>query len=135
MDVEIHLPQLEQLLKETAKNSSLLTLLVDKIDVLTLAAAASGPVSQPEPAAAAARAKRRSPKSPPAPAAEPNDKDHVEDEDALRARCEFEAKRTTRLVGLNGTRAAIARVADGVLRIDDVPAARLPALLSALQAL
>ncbi len=59
----------------------------------------------------------------------------VEDEDALRARCEFEAKRVQRLIGIGGMRAALSRVADGVLHIDDVPAARLASVLTALQAL
>jgi len=70
-------------------------------------------------------------------ATDANGKDHedVEDEDALRARVEFEAKRTTRQFGIAATRTVISSVADGALRIDDVPAARLAAALSALQAL
>jgi hypothetical protein len=59
-----------------------------------------------------------------------------EDEDALRARVEFEGKRVQRMFGVGAMRAAVKRVAgDGVLRIDDVPLPQLGELLTALQAL
>jgi hypothetical protein len=59
-----------------------------------------------------------------------------EDEEDLRARASFEARRTTRLYGIAGTRAAIKKIAGAnVLNVDDVPVAKLPALITALQAL
>ncbi len=70
-------------------------------------------------------------------AADAKDEEHdVEDEDTLRARVDFEAKRVTRQFGIGATRAAIKRMAgNGVLRVDEVPAVKLPALLAELQAL
>ena len=119
--------------------------LAKKLDALALVVAAPGPVSQSEasePVKSAPAKRVRTPKAAPTTptsvAADANREDHedVDDEDALRARCEFEARRTTRQFGIGGTRAAIARVAgDGVLRVDDVPTARLAAVLSELQAM
>jgi hypothetical protein len=139
MELEVRLPQLDTLLTK-------IEALSDKIDAMALAAAAPGPVVQPETPAAVwsspawvqpediepslARGKpKRGRKAKPAADGE------IEDEDTLRARVEFEEKRVRRLFGINGARAAISGAADGVLRIDDVPVARLTAVLSALQAL
>jgi hypothetical protein len=159
MELEVHLPQLDAViakldqLREAIKNIDTVgactgndvelcvrtVLALDKkLDTLALTAAAPGSVSQPEiPVKPTKRA--RTAKAPPAAtptAADANGEEHcAEDEDALRARVEFEAKRTTRQFGIGGTRAAIGRVVDGALRVDDVPAARLTAVLSALQAL
>jgi hypothetical protein len=137
MEFDIRMPQLTEVQTRLDELFNHVDALYRKLDDLALAAAAPGPVAQPEAPAPAKRA--RAPKAPPAPtpaATDANGEDHdIEDEDALRARVEFEAKRTTRQFGIGGTRAAIARVADGALRVDDVPASRLTAVLSALQAL
>jgi hypothetical protein len=165
MELELRLPQLETLaakIDEVVRNQKAaeavsactdidteacltrLEAIEQKLDALILAAATPGPVSQPEPpqSAPAERAPKRG-RTQKAPlmrqqtAAEAMDEDHrVEDEDTLRARVDFEAKRTTRQFGIGATRAAIKRIAgDGVLRVDDVPAVQLPLLLTELQAL
>ena len=135
--MEVFLPQLDEMIE-------LLEKLDKKLDALALTSAASSPVVQPEVSepvkpAPAKRARKASTAATPAAtpvASNVNGEDHdVEDEDALRARVEFEARRVQRLIGISGMRAAISRVADGVLRIDDVPAAQLEAALTALQAL
>jgi PII-like signaling protein len=135
--IEGILPQLDEMIE-------LLEKLDKKLDALALTSAASSPVVQPEVSepvkpAPAKRARKASTAATPAAtpvASNVNGEDHdVEDEDALRARVEFEARRVQRLIGISGMRAAISRVADGVLRIDDVPAAQLEAALTALQAL
>jgi hypothetical protein len=117
-----------------------------RLDGFALVAA---PLLQPE----SAKRRMRAPKAPSAPTSASNDdipprpgaNDHIGlapseeesfDEDALRVRVEFEAKRTTRQFGISATRAAIARVAGAeVVRLHDVPRSRLPSLLTELQAL
>jgi hypothetical protein len=115
-----------------------------KLKALILATAAPGPVSQPEPlqsepakrAAQRGHAQKES-SIPKQTVPDAKGEDHgVEDEDTLRARVDFEAKRTTRQFGIGATRAAIKRIAgDAVLRVDEVPAVLLPTLLAELQAL
>jgi hypothetical protein len=57
------------------------------------------------------------------------------DEDTQRARAAFEAKRVARTLGIGALRATIKKVAgDGILQVDDVPAWQLLQLLSELQA-
>jgi hypothetical protein len=142
MEFDIRMPQLTEVQTRLDELFNHVDALHRKLDDLTLAAAAPGPVAQPEapaPVQEKAPAKRgrkaaAAPAATPAANGEAEDTDE-EDEDTLRARVEFEEKRVRRLFGINGARAAISKAADGVLRIDDVPAARLTAVLTALQAL
>jgi hypothetical protein len=56
--------------------------------------------------------------------------------DALRARCEFEAKRVQRILGVGGVRSALRKVTGAsVLRVDDVPAWQLAEVFVELQAM
>jgi hypothetical protein len=65
----------------------------------------------------------------------PNGEDQ-DDEDTLRARIGFEAKRVQRTLGVGALRVAIRKVAGAdILQVDDVPVPRLAALLTELQAL
>lgn len=142
MEFDVRMPQLTEVQIRLDELFNYVDALHRKLDdALALAAAAPGPVSQPEvlsqPEAKPAK-RARAPKAPSAPTPAATDAnvadDHVEDEDALRARVEFEAKRITRQFGIGATRAAISRVAgNGALRVDDVPAVHLPALLTELQ--
>lgn len=60
----------------------------------------------------------------------------IEDEDALRARTQFESKRVARTFGIGASRALIKKVAgDGILQIDDVPSWQLLQLLDELRAM
>jgi hypothetical protein len=71
-----------------------------------------------------------------APKAAAVDGEAPEDEDALRARTAFEAKRVSRTHGVGAMRAAIKRIAgNGMLTVDEVPPKQLGDLLAALQAL
>jgi hypothetical protein len=137
MHVQVRLPQLDALI-------AWLEALDRKLDTLILAATTPGSAPQPEPPrsepAKRAAKRKHTQKAPPIPketAPEAKNEEHdTEDEGTLRARVAFEAKRTTRQFGIGATRAAIKRIAgDGVLRVDEVPAEQLSALLSALQAL
>jgi hypothetical protein len=93
------------------------------------------------PAPKARRTPRATEKAKPAPlAVEPTKANGEalddEDTDALRAQVAFEGKRITRTLGIGGMRAAIRKVTgENILQIDDVPAQRLSALLTALQGL
>jgi hypothetical protein len=146
MGMEICFPQLEEMLDRDAAIKDLLKTIADRMNALERAIAAITPTppqptpDQPELPMAKVPPEPKKPRR--AKAAASNGEDSVpqhEDDEAeedLRARAAFEARRTTRLFGIAGTRATIRKVAGPtVLSIDDVPVAKLPALIEALQAL
>jgi hypothetical protein len=150
MNMEIRFPQLEELLDWDAEVRDLIEALNDKlaalnskIDALAPAVAAPAPtpidppLSESEPKPAPKKRGRPSKVK----ASTGNGEDHadedVNNEDDLRARVTFEAKRVTRTLGIGGMRAAIRKATGGanILQVDDVPASKLPLLLTELQAM
>ncbi len=154
MEITVKIPQLDALLAEL---ETVKTYLKDLLETNRVAAIATPALAQPEPAAEPERRGRRRKvvlvsttstvtgiahgKSevfePAAPAATNGAAgEDQDDEDTLRARASFEAKRVQRTLGIGASRAVIKKIAgDGVLQIDDVPAGQLPQLLDELQAL
>jgi hypothetical protein len=163
MDLEVRLPQLDTLIAkidelqkavdavsactniDTEACLTRLEALDQRLDTLILAAATPGsappqpepPQSEPAKRAAKRKHTQKAPSITKETVPDAKDEEHdAEDEGTLRARVDFESKRTTRQFGIGATRAAIKRIAgEGVLRVDEVPAVQLSALLSALQAL
>lgn len=161
MDMEIYFPQLEEILDRDAAIKDLLKMMADRMNTLESAIAAITATPTPRPPVQTQQElpfdeASPAPKKPAkgkgskvktlnaqhAPAAtdgadgaEDNSGD-LEDEEDLRGRASFEARRTTRLFGIAGTRATIKQVAGAnILTVDDVPVAKLPTLIKALQAL
>jgi hypothetical protein len=134
MTLDIRLSQLDEVQTRLDELFNHIDALHRKLDDLKLAAAPIFDAPELPPKVNRTRKAKASPAATPTATDVTEDHD-AEDEDTLRARVEFEAKRTTRQFGIGGTRAAISRVADGALRVDDVPAAHLAAVLTALQAL
>lgn len=134
MELEVRLPQLDHIIAKMDAIES-------KLDALTLAAAAPGVAQIVGPAIATPkpviRPRRRVTPPQPEPArVNGEDSDQEEEEATLRARAAFEAKRTTRLLGLAATRAVLRKATgQNILQVDDVPVAQLPALIAELQAM
>jgi hypothetical protein len=147
--MEIYFPQLEELGDRDAEIRDFIKQIADRMNALesAIATITAAPTPQPEQVQpelplTEAPPETKKPRRTKATvkgngeAAAPQHKDDDEDEEDLRARATFEARRTTRLYGIAGTRATIKRVAGPtVLNVDDVPTEKLPALIEALQAL
>jgi hypothetical protein len=141
--MEIRLPQLEEMKQQLQAQNELLQAQNDKIDALALAVAGatSAPVdpplseSEPKPVT---KKRGRPPKAAVIKGNGEADEDEDDNnEDDLRARVAFEAKRVTRTLGIGGMRAAIRKATGGanILQVDDVPASKLSVLLTELQAM